>query len=147
LVFPGTLLSQLLPQLTKSRTQRLHSPTCCHVVPSYPPLCTFHGFITQPVLLLPTQLPGSSSLSLPIQNVPHLPTLPASPSSHYLFTHTNNHPLHTPPRVLCYLEIAPLSPIPHLLQASQGQLWEEALAGQGLVQIRKLRCRAHPRVT
>lgn len=39
-------------------------------------LCTFHGFITQPVLL-PTQLPGSSSLSPPIQNVPHLPTVPA----------------------------------------------------------------------
>lgn len=112
------------------------------MVPSYPPLCTFHGYITQPVVHLPTQLSGSSSLSPspPIQNVPHFPASSAPPprpqgptTSSFIIIII---PYTPPPRALYYLEIAPLSPIPPppppppcLLQTSQGQLWEAALAG------------------
>lgn len=96
-------------------------------------LCTFHSFITQPVLL-PVQLPGSSSLSPPIQNVPHLPTVPApqAPTTSSL--------------ILIIFPRPEYSAIWKLL-SSQRWLWEAALAGQGLVQIRKWRCRAHPRDT
>lgn len=89
--------------------------------------CIFSSFITQPVLFLPIQFQGPSSLS-PCPRMPpfqphQLPRLPLC------FINCNN-PLHTPPRALYYLEVAFLS---HISFKPLRDDWEEALSGQRLV--------------
>lgn len=123
---PSQVTVQGPQNLTLLHPDRLMAPSC-------PSRSRFAFMVSSPSLFssCPPKFQALPPSPLP-SRVSSPSSLTSPPSSHFLFVNNNNNdPLHSPPRALYYLDISPPSHI--FFPTSQGQLWEAALAGQGLV--------------